>query len=90
LESINIPPRVLAGDFSGWLRDRMSSRRVSARMLALRTGLDHTTIYRLALGDRQPTLATAVSLLRILGEPDELSATNGSTDHVRAMDLSPL
>ena len=47
MDSISIPPRVLAGDFGGWLRDAMRARRISTRMLAVRTGLDHSTIYRL-------------------------------------------
>ena len=75
LESISIPPRVLAGDFGGWLRDAMQARGISTRMLALRTGLDHTTISRLMSDDRQPTLSTAIALLRILAVEPEKPAT---------------
>jgi transcriptional regulator with XRE-family HTH domain len=67
VDDMRIPPRIVAGDFSGWLRDAMAARRLSTRALAMRTGLDHSTIYRLALGARAPSLATAVALLRILG-----------------------
>ncbi len=61
-----MPPRVLNGDFAGWLRDEMQSRRMTGRMLAVRAGVDHTTIYRLSLGERQPSLATAVAIIRVL------------------------
>lgn len=67
MDNITIPQRIIGGDFSGWLRDAMQARRLSTRMLQVRTGLDHTTIYRLAAGGREPSLATAVALLRILG-----------------------
>jgi transcriptional regulator with XRE-family HTH domain len=66
-EGVWIPTRILDGDFSGWLRDAMKARRLSTRALAMRTGLDHTTIYRLAFGGREPSLTTAVALLRVLG-----------------------
>ena len=66
MDSFTVPPRVLTGDFSGWLRDEMAARRMTARMLAVRAGVDHTTIYRLAVGERQPTLATAVAIIRVL------------------------
>ena len=61
-----MPLRVLEGDFAGWLRDEMKSRRITARMLAHRAGVDHTTIYRLTIGERQPSLATAVAIIRVL------------------------
>ena len=77
MDGIAIPPRVLAGDFGGWLRDAMRARRISTRMLAVRTGLDHTTIYRLTTENRQPTLTTAVALFRILAmQPQIVPTTN--------------
>lgn len=66
LDSFVVPSRVWEGDFAGWLRDSMAARRVSARMLAMRAGVDHTTISRLASGRREPTLRTAVALFRVL------------------------
>jgi DNA-binding XRE family transcriptional regulator len=66
LDSFIVPLRVLNGDFAGWLRDEMAARRMSSRMLAVRAGLDHTTIFRLAGGERQPSLATAVAIIRVL------------------------
>jgi transcriptional regulator with XRE-family HTH domain len=67
VDTIPIPARVLAGDFGGWLRDAMAARRLSTRALAARCGIDHSTIYRLAHGEREPSLATAVALLKVLG-----------------------
>ena len=66
MDSITLPPRVLSGDFAGWLRDQMATRRMTPRMLAVRAGLDHTTIYRLAVSQRQPSLASAVAIIRAL------------------------
>jgi len=67
VDSIFIPARILAGDFGGWLRDAMAARRLSTRGLATRCGIDHSTIYRLAHGEREPSLATALALLKVLG-----------------------
>lgn len=61
-----VPQRVLSGDFAGWLRDEMAARRLTTRMVAVRAGVDHTTIYRLTAGERQPSLATAVAIIRVL------------------------
>jgi hypothetical protein len=66
LDSFVVPSRVWEGDFAGWLRDSMAARRVSARMLAMRAGIDHSTISRLTSGSREPTLRTALALLRVL------------------------
>jgi transcriptional regulator with XRE-family HTH domain len=68
-QPINVPPPILAGDFSGWLRDAMAARGMSQRMLAMLTGMDHSTISRLASGDRVPTLGTALALIRVLERP---------------------
>ncbi len=75
MDSISIPPRVLAGDFGGWLRDAMRARHLSTRMLAVRTGLDHSTIYRLTTDNRQPTLTTAIALFRILAIQPQIVPT---------------
>jgi DNA-binding XRE family transcriptional regulator len=69
LDSFTVPPRVLSGDFAGWLRDEMAARRMTARMLAVRAGVDHTTIYRLSVGERQPSLATAVAIRVLASDP---------------------
>jgi transcriptional regulator with XRE-family HTH domain len=67
LHTIAIPPRILAGDFAGWLRDAMAARGLSTRGLAERCGVDYSTISRLAKGSREPSLATALALLKVLG-----------------------
>lgn len=68
-EPLVIPPRILAGDFAGWLRDAMTERQMSYRMLAIQAGIDHTSVYRLASGDRLPSLNTAVAIIRVFHEP---------------------
>jgi transcriptional regulator with XRE-family HTH domain len=68
-QPINVPAVILAGDFAGWLRDAMAARGMSQRMLAMLTGMDHSTISRLASGDRVPTLGTALALIRVLERP---------------------
>ncbi len=68
-QPINVPALILAGDFAGWLRDAMAARGMSQRMLAMLTGMDHSTISRLASGDRVPTLDTALALIRVLERP---------------------
>jgi transcriptional regulator with XRE-family HTH domain len=74
VNTISIPPRILAGDFAGWLRDAMAARGLSTRGLAARCGIDHSTIYRLVKGRREPSLATALALLKVLGtEPAHYS-----------------
>jgi transcriptional regulator with XRE-family HTH domain len=75
LSSILIPPRIVDGDFAGWLREAMAARRLSARVVAMRTGIDHSTITRLLQGVRKPTLTTAVALLRLL-ESDALDVAD--------------
>jgi transcriptional regulator with XRE-family HTH domain len=66
INGLLIPGRVVDGDFAGWLRDEMNARGLSTRMLEMRTGLDHSTIYRLTHGNREPTLATAIALFQVL------------------------
>jgi transcriptional regulator with XRE-family HTH domain len=68
-QAFNVPAPILAGDFAGWLRDAMAARGMSQRMLAMLTGMDHSTISRLASGDRVPTLGTALALIRVLERP---------------------
>ena len=65
MNRIEIPARVIDGDFAGWLRDALKARRMSARMVALRTGMNHTTVTRLLYGYREPTLTTALTLFRL-------------------------
>ena len=68
MNGIEIPARIIDGDFAGWLRDAMTARRMSGRMVALRTGINHSTITRLLYGYREPTLTTLLALLRLFGD----------------------
>ena len=67
--SLSIPPQVLRGDFAGWLKVAMARRRMSQRMLALHSGLNHATISRLLTGSRDPSLSTVLALIRALEGP---------------------
>jgi transcriptional regulator with XRE-family HTH domain len=67
--SLSFPPQVLRGDFAGWLEQAMARRRMSQRMLALRSGLNHATISRLLTSTRDPSLSTALALIRTLEGP---------------------
>jgi transcriptional regulator with XRE-family HTH domain len=60
--------------FNLWLGRQMRMRRMSQRQLAALSGVDHSTISRLLLHDRRPSLATATKLARafrqVEGETD--------------------
>jgi DNA-binding XRE family transcriptional regulator len=68
--ALSVPPRILDGDFAGWLREAMAGRRMSQRMLAMRAGVSHATISRLLKGHREPSLSTALALMSALERPD--------------------
>jgi transcriptional regulator with XRE-family HTH domain len=56
----------------------MAERRLSARVVGMRTGIDHSTITRLLQGERQPSLTTLVALLRLFRpQPMDNGHTNG-------------
>lgn len=57
-----------AEPFGRWLARQLKLRRVSQRQLAARSGVDHSTISRLIARDRQPSLATATRIARVLGD----------------------
>jgi transcriptional regulator with XRE-family HTH domain len=79
MTTIPIPPRILSGDFAGWLREAMAARRLSTRGLAARSGIDHSMISRLKHGEREPSLATAVAILKVLGrQPAYYNATHAA------------
>lgn len=66
MNDLRLPARIVEGDFAGWLRDAMDARRMSSRALAMRAGINHSTIVRLRTAGRDPGLATAIALLRVL------------------------
>ncbi|MEO6295004.1 MAG: helix-turn-helix transcriptional regulator [Candidatus Limnocylindria bacterium] len=67
MDDLFLPNRITDGDFSGWLHDAMAERRITQRALAMRTGINHSTISRLIAGDRIPSLSTAIAIVKVLG-----------------------
>ncbi len=79
MPGIHLPQRILDGDFGGWLSDAMRRRRLSTRAVAMRTGINHTTISRLMRNAREPVLSTAIALLRLLGRDQGAAVTPAAT-----------
>jgi transcriptional regulator with XRE-family HTH domain len=71
VEGLLLPVQVAEGDFGGWVRDAMARRGISQRVLAMRTGVSHSTISRLVTGDRTPSLSTALAIIRVLAGPPD-------------------
>ena len=62
--------------FREWLTLQLRGRRMSLRQLALRSGVNVSTVSRIVRGERRPTLRTAVRLARVVRDnTDESSAT---------------
>jgi transcriptional regulator with XRE-family HTH domain len=59
-----------AAGFNEWLRSQLKVRRISQRQLAVRSGVDHSSISRLVRGDRMPSLGTAMKLARSMDPAD--------------------
>ncbi len=76
-----LPPLVANGDFARWLRETMAARRMTMRMLALRAGVDRSTISRIVNDTRDPKLSTALALLRILEtQPMQVASRDSKVD----------
>ncbi len=54
--------------FRAWMAARMLERRLSHAQLALRCGVDRSTITRLVRGERRPTLDVAVAIITVLDD----------------------
>jgi transcriptional regulator with XRE-family HTH domain len=62
--------------FREWLTLQLRARRMSLRQVALRSGVNVSTVSRIVRGERRPTLRTAVRLARVVRDStDESSAT---------------
>jgi transcriptional regulator with XRE-family HTH domain len=62
--------------FREWLALQLRARRMSLRQLALRSGVNVSTVSRIIRGERRPTLRTAVRLARVVRDTaDESTAT---------------
>lgn len=68
---MELPDRIAAGDLAGWMTERMEQRRMSQRALAMRSGVNHSTLSRLMAGDREPMLSTLLAVVRVLGSSEE-------------------
>ena len=66
MDDLILPSRIAEGDFGGWLREAMAHRGISQRTLAMRTGIDHSTISRLMTHGRSPSLDTAIAIIKVL------------------------
>jgi transcriptional regulator with XRE-family HTH domain len=53
--------------FARWLAAELRARRMSQRVLAVQSGVDHSTIARILRSDRIPSLATATRIGEALG-----------------------
>ena len=77
----HLPPLVADGEFARWLRENMAERRMTIRMLALRAGVDHSTISRIMNEARDPRLSTALALLRVLEtRPMQVTSPDANVD----------
>jgi transcriptional regulator with XRE-family HTH domain len=54
--------------FRAWTAARIQERRLSHAQLALRCGVDRSTITRLLRGERRPTLDIAVAIITVLDD----------------------
>jgi transcriptional regulator with XRE-family HTH domain len=79
-----LSPRTSAG-FNEWLRIQLKVRRMSQRQLAMRSGVDHSSISRLIRGDRVPSLGTAMKLAQSIDPGD-----HDGRDRWIATSISPI
>jgi transcriptional regulator with XRE-family HTH domain len=68
--------------FREWLRRQLRARRMSLRQLAVHSGVSASTVSRVVRGDRQPSLQTALRLVRVLRTADDVFNPAG---HLGAM-----
>ena len=87
-EPLLVPARLLGGDFTGWLRDALTARGMSQRMLATLSGIDHSTVSRLLNGDREPSLRTALALIQVLERPRLQVAHTGPRDEAERRSMT--
>ena len=59
--------------FQAWLARAVDERGLSHAQLALRSGMDRSTVSRILAGERKPSLDTAIHLIEALqgGRPDQ-------------------
>jgi transcriptional regulator with XRE-family HTH domain len=57
-------------EFSEWLTAELRARRMSLRQLAERSGVNASTVSRIARGTRSPSLRTALRLMKVFQSAD--------------------
>jgi transcriptional regulator with XRE-family HTH domain len=72
--------------FATWLSRAMRARHMSQRTLAGRSGIDHSTISRIAAGGRSPTLRTAERLREALEGPVRARPAPAQVEMALALD----
>ena len=70
--------------FHDWLAGELRGRGISQRQLAMRSGVDHSTISRLLGGTRSPTLHTAAALARGLQQSGDHPSLPGHDTSTRS------
>ena len=78
----------IAQAFGDYLARELRARNWTIRSLAIRSGVDHTTISRLIRGQRVPTLRTATRLNEALEGPDpgpmpNIAINQGASDPIQ-------
>jgi hypothetical protein len=66
---IEAPSEKLDLSFAVWLSRQLRRERISQRELARRGGLDHSTISRILVGARTPSLITVQRIAQVVGFP---------------------
>lgn len=72
-------------DFRAWTELRMKQRRLSHAQLALKCGIDRSTVTRILRGTRRPTLDVAVRIVNALSDPTNVAAI----DQIRHLATAP-
>ncbi len=79
--------------FAEWLRLELRAHRMSVRQLALRSGVDHSTISRILAGNREPGLRTALAIVGVFRSTEDdfdvardLADLRGPTDPIAAVE----
>ncbi len=70
--------------YGEWLRVQLEQRQISQRAVAVRAGIDHSTVSRILRTARNPSLRTIGRLANVVGwPPPEVMAAQSSRSMVR-------
>jgi transcriptional regulator with XRE-family HTH domain len=76
--------------FREWLTLQLRARRMSLRQVALRSGVNVSTVSRIVRGERRPTLRTAVRLARVVRDSTDESTATRFFGSLTAESLDPV